>query len=104
MGEPPVTGKIQRLQAERGECGEPAADPHHHEGPRIGRQREATLAGGQCAEEPDDEGTDDVDQDGAPGKGGAGDPPDRQRQPGARHAAKRAADGNRKIENHGLGP
>lgn len=89
-----IPHQVQGLQAERRKRGEPPANPDHHEGSDVGGDGEAALIGRQRAEEADDEGAQDVDQDGAPGELRAGDPGDEDGEPGAGDAAERSAKGD----------
>ena len=71
----------------------------HYEGAQIRRGGEAAVVRRERPEKADDEGTQDIDEDRSPGKLCARDARDRERQPGARHAAERAADADPNVSH-----
>src|SRR5271156_1572733 len=92
----------ERLQAEGGEGGIAAAQPDHDELPAERAHIDAAVGAGEGGEAADDEGADEVDDDGAPGEKR---PPQRHRQQAAAVAgetAQGAADADDEIGDEGV--
>lgn len=70
--------KLHRLQAERGERGEPSEDADGYKGSYIGRDGERPFRARQSDEETDDERAQNVDQDRSPWERHAGRAVDRR--------------------------
>src|SRR5580693_4849941 len=95
-----VVHKIKRLQAERGERREAAADADHHELPRGRANENAAVRTGEGGKEADDERATDIDDERAPRKRLANRPRHHAGQPVASGRSQRAADCNPNVAFH----
>src|ERR1700682_5731220 len=96
-----VLGKVERLQAEGGKGRITPAESHHDELARRGADEKAAVGPGEGGKKADDQRTQNIDEQGAPGEGLADPVGHEPREPIAGAAAQRASDHDPEIVLHG---